>query len=44
MINKDELTIQFTIQYDSYKKGEIMANILEFLKELDIVKLEMTEE
>ena len=40
----EEITVKFTIIVDSNKRVEEKAKILDFLKELDIVKLEMSEE
>ena len=42
-MNKDELVISMTIQLDSWNKKEIRNEILEFLKKLNVIKLEMEE-
>ena len=42
-MNKDELIISMTIQLDSWNKKEIRNEILEFLKKLNVIKLEMEE-
>lgn len=42
-VNKDELIITMTIQLDSWKKQETKNEILDFLKTLNIIKLEMEE-
>ena len=42
-MNKDELIITMTIQLDTWKKQEIKNEILEFLKSLNVIKLEMEE-
>lgn len=42
-MNKDELVITMTIQLDSWKKQDIKNEILDFLKTLNIIKLEMEE-
>ena len=39
-----EIVITMTIKLDSWKKSEIKAEILEFLKQLDLINLEMREE
>lgn len=42
MINKEELEVNFTIELD-YNKKETKAEILEFLKGLKIIHLEIKE-
>lgn len=42
-MNKNELIITMTIQLDSWKKQDIKNEILDFLKTLNIIKLEMEE-
>ena len=40
---KNELEIKFTIEFDDYKREQVKEEIYEFLKKLDVVKLEMEE-
>lgn len=40
---KNELEIKFTIEFDDYKREQVKEDIYEFLKKLDVVKLEMEE-
>lgn len=42
-MNKDELIITMTIQLDTWKKQDTKNEILDFLKTLNIIKLEMEE-
>lgn len=42
-MNKDELIITMTIQLDNWKKQDTKNEILDFLKTLNIIKLEMEE-
>ncbi len=41
---KEEITIKFTAEVDDYKLQEVKAQIFDFLKTLDIIKLEMEEQ
>lgn len=43
MRDNDELVISMTIKLDTWKKQEIKNEILEFLKSLNVIKLEMEE-
>ena len=38
-----ELEVKITIEYEEYKRKDIKEKIYEFLKELDVTKLEMEE-
>lgn len=38
-----ELEVKITIEYEDYKRKDIKEKIYEFLKELDVTKLEMEE-
>lgn len=40
---KEELEVKITIEYDEYKRRDIKEKLYEFLKELDVIKLEMEE-
>ena len=40
---KEELEVKITIEYDDYKRRDIKEKLYEFLKELDVIKLEMEE-
>ena len=42
-MDKDELKLIMTIEYDSYKRQEVKEKIYEFLKELEVIELEMRE-
>lgn len=42
-MGKEELEVKITIEYDDYKRRDIKEKIYEFLKELDVIKLEMEE-
>lgn len=42
-MSKEELEVKITIEYDDYKRRDIKEKIYEFLKELDVIKLEMEE-
>lgn len=42
-MDKEELEVKITIEYDDYKRRDIKEKIYEFLKELDVIKLEMEE-
>jgi len=39
----NELEVKITIEYEDYKRKDIKEKIYEFLKELDVTKLEMEE-
>lgn len=39
----NELEVKITIEYEEYKRKDIKEKIYEFLKELDVTKLEMEE-
>lgn len=40
---KEELEVKITIEYEDYKRRDIKEKLYEFLKELDVIKLEMEE-
>lgn len=40
-MDKEELEVKITIEYDDYKRRDIKEKLYEFLKELDVIKLEM---
>lgn len=40
---ENELEVKITIEYDDYKRRDIKEKLYEFLKELDVIKLEMEE-
>lgn len=42
-MGKEELEVKITIEYDDYKRRDIKEKLYEFLKELDVIKLEMEE-
>ena len=42
-MDKEELEVKITIEYDEYKRRDIKEKLYEFLKELDVIKLEMEE-
>ena len=42
-MDKEELDLKITIEYESYQRKEIKEKIYDFLKELDVTKLEMEE-
>lgn len=42
-MGKEELEVKITIEYDEYKRRDIKEKLYEFLKELDVIKLEMEE-
>lgn len=39
----NELEVKITIEYEEYKRKDIKEKIYEFLKEIDVTKLEMEE-
>lgn len=42
-MSKEELEVRILIEYDSYNRKDIKEKLYEFLKELDVIKLEMEE-
>lgn len=42
-MEKNKLEIETTIEYESYKKSEVMEKIYNLLKELNVIKLEFEE-
>ena len=42
-MGEKELEVKITIEYEDYKRKDIKEKIYEFLKELDVTKLEMEE-
>ena len=42
-MGKEELEVKITIEYDEYKRRDIKEKLYEFLKELEVIKLEMEE-
>lgn len=42
-MGKEELEVKITIEYEDYKRRDIKEKLYEFLKELDVIKLEMEE-
>ena len=40
---KEELEVKITIEYEDYKRRDIKEKLYEFLKELDVINLEMEE-
>lgn len=42
-MSKEELEINITIEYNDYEGKEVKEKLYNFLKELDVVKLEMEE-
>lgn len=42
-MDKEELKLIMTIEYDSYKRQIIKEKIYELLKELEVIELEMRE-
>lgn len=42
-MEKEKLEVKITIEYEAYKRRDIKEKLYEFLKELDVIKLEMEE-
>ena len=42
-MNLNELEVKITIEYEDYQRRDIKEKLYEFLKELDVIKLEMEE-
>lgn len=42
-MDKEELDLKITIEYESYQRKDVKEKIYDFLKELDVTKLEMEE-
>lgn len=42
-MDKEELDLKITIEYKSYQRKDVKEKIYDFLKELDVTKLEMEE-
>ena len=42
-MDKEKLDLEITIEYEYYQRKEIKEKIYDFLKELDVTKLEMEE-
>ena len=42
-MDKEELDLKITIEYESYQRKDVKEKIYDFLKELDVTRLEMEE-
>lgn len=43
MSSKEEMEVKITIEYETYERKDVKEKLYEFLKGLDVVKLEMEE-